>query len=484
MDKENLRNFYKDYMYLLQVALENGINHSPLLKNLTTADMLDARTKKRFLSECHRGYERAQNLIINWLEELKNDTSLTSDEKLFRELILRKVSDSMAVVMLQMRKYVIRRLSLHDSIPKVDLAVVREAQKSANKMNNESRQTFALLADLTTFIHVSDIVRIDYRGVKPTLKLIELKSGKVNDMLLEHLENYEPTKESMTNLLSTSTLDEKHKKQAKRMLQQTIRLANIDQILKTDQGTDNASETKIYLSKDVIEEEYFEEFIDELCDKAKENGYASGTVSSCLHFGVGYSPESTLARKNALSALEFAMQSNFVNATTDLEEIYEQVIQVINKKELFKVYDLLLANLSAPGCRPFPLWLINRSHLELLLTKNMYIFVAFDVASFIYLARKFGLEGSFTTRKEAHRIAEKIGSVNTPTWSHRVLELKTKNGKVIRIMSGTISRFINDLLIPSIMLKAYNDTEISRKQETPLKTPTAKTLIKEGLLLD
>ena len=55
-------------------------------------------------------------------------------------------------------------ICLPRSTPHIDSLIILEAKKAVDRLNNESRLTFALLADLSTFIHVADVLRIDFRG--------------------------------------------------------------------------------------------------------------------------------------------------------------------------------------------------------------------------------------------------------------------------------------------------------------------------------
>src|SRR5260370_23909002 len=103
--------------------------------------------------------------------------------------------------MLQYQTHIMRRFCIHPRAPGIDLKTVKAALQEANRLNAESRQTFALLADLTTFIHVADILRLDGRDTGK-LSLIELKSGKVNEVLLSALDSYRPEPDAVKRIAS------------------------------------------------------------------------------------------------------------------------------------------------------------------------------------------------------------------------------------------------------------------------------------------
>jgi hypothetical protein len=175
---------------IIDMALNGGVRSVPLRNpSQFKTPFTDESHRRRFFAACHRAFEKAQNQMILLLEELRDESD--EDEKARIELIIRKIADAIAVQMVQTQTHVMRRFCIHNTAPDIDFETLKKAQAEANRLNAESRQTFALLADLTTFIHIADILHVDVRGT-PKLSLIELKSGKVNDVLLSALESYVP----------------------------------------------------------------------------------------------------------------------------------------------------------------------------------------------------------------------------------------------------------------------------------------------------
>jgi len=144
--------FWVEYMRLFRTALESGVRH-----------------------RSHEELPEEDPAVKEW-----------------HSLHIRKIIDAIAFTLLGGSTYVVRRLAYQDEVPGVDFRVLDVTIEEAVRINGRSRQTFALVTDLTTCIHVADLLVIDFRGLHPTLSLRELKSGKVNSMLLEHLECYEP----------------------------------------------------------------------------------------------------------------------------------------------------------------------------------------------------------------------------------------------------------------------------------------------------
>ena len=182
MPAQSREEFCDDYRRMHSMALESGARVHPIRVNSPNAPFVDERHQADFLKACHRGYEKAQRTVVESISSLRSDSTIEDAEREFRELALRRIIDGIAVLLLQNKAHLIRRFVLHDDPPNVEVRTIHEALREADRLDSESRLTFALIADLTTFIHVCDILRIDFRNRR--LSLIELKSGRVNDMLL------------------------------------------------------------------------------------------------------------------------------------------------------------------------------------------------------------------------------------------------------------------------------------------------------------
>jgi hypothetical protein len=194
------------------MALESGVRARPIRTKSPSDPFVDEKHQSEFFKACHHGFEKAQRRIVEMISDLRSDSTLDGGEKEFRELTLRKIIDGMAVLLLQNKSHLVRRFILHDEPPTTELDIIKEALAEASRLNSESRLTFALIADLTTFIHVCDILRMDFRDRR--VSLIELKSGRVNEILLSELERYTADNASLGAIDCDKRIDPKHRKQA------------------------------------------------------------------------------------------------------------------------------------------------------------------------------------------------------------------------------------------------------------------------------
>jgi hypothetical protein len=437
------------------MALESGVRARPTRIKSPNAPFVDDKHQSEFLKACHQGYEKAQRRIVEMVSDLRCDTTLAGDEKEFRELTLRKIMDGIAVVLLQTKSHLIRRFILHDEPPTTQLDIIKEALSEATLLNSESRLTFALIADLTTFIHVCDILRMDFRDRR--LSLIELKTGRVNQILLSELERYKADKASLGVIDSDERIDPKHRKQAKRILRQRIRVSQVEHMFSHDEGVDIALEKPLRLSRDEIETTHYDELLDRLCTNARQNGVAAGISSQCIHIGVGYAEDAETALRKADVALHYGTSEARKQSPAGLKDVENGLSGRVPKQELFKATNLFANNLVAMSSRPFTLWHIQRDHLNELLAGRMVVLAAFDLAGFIWLARRIGLTVELSSQRDATQEAQELGSRNVPTWGGRALQTVFGQDRKVTLLSGMFSRFINDLTNPLPMLVYARD---------------------------
>ncbi len=347
-----------------------------------------------------------------------------------------------------------RRLTLHDEAPQVSLDVIDRTLAEAIRLNDESRQTFALLADLTTFVHVADILRVDFRVRPAKYTLIELKSGRANKVIEQLLENYAPDQESLKLIDDDPLVESRYKQQAKRVLRQRIRLAQIDEILRTDFGTDPVNKLPIFLSQNEFNAESYHPLLNQLCDSALCDGKASGSVNRCIHIGVGYdASDKRLALQNAVNAVQYSIFRHVTNPPSGFPEIFQETVALAPNANFLNTFNLLYSNLFAVPCHPLVLWGLHRDHLLSLVARKLCIIVCFDVISFIWLGRQVGLEISLSSRKEVTQTAQRLGARNVPEWGGYGIKIKEKWGETY-VLSGMLSRFINNLQPPLPFLES------------------------------
>ena len=445
-----MQNFLKEYESILSMALQSGIKKTPILPN----DSISEKTLKQFVSACNRGYEKAQTRIIEFLIEMNKDKSILKNEKIFRELALRRIIDAIAFTALKTESHVARRFVLHDRITDLDLEAILKAKISADKMNRESRLTFSLLADLSTFIHVGDILRIDFRKSPAEVSIIELKTGKVNSLLLSQIENYQPTKKSLELLDKDPLIDKKYVPQAKRMLRQRIRIKQVQNFIKKGEGIDLSTGRKLKFFQDKVLTDTYEETLNKICSNAKQYGCSAASIQHCIHLGAGYSDNINKAEEEAKKAACYAAFKVIENPQNGLNKIRQELLSLLSEGELLLGFNMLISNLYGQSDHPFLIWSIDKEHILSLIEKKLCIYSIFDLPSFICLGRTLGLKIGLCSKKETAKITKEIGSRYLLLWGNRGLQVVSSKGKIL-IGKGLLSHLINTLKTPIQFIQSY-----------------------------
>jgi len=434
------------------MALSSGIRKRPDILH----DSVSAADRKEFIRACHRGFDLAQHTVLELLREVAADGAISPEMREYRSLLLREVMDSIVYTLVGTRMHVLRRLVLHDYPPSVNLDVAQHTLKVADAMNAESRLTFAVVTDLTTSVHLGDILRIDRRGPR-RFEVIELKSGKVNKLLESCLGGLPATSESLAVIESDREIPKDYKSQARRMQRQRLRLAQFEEVISHDRGTDPKFQTPIRLSQYTHNLDTYDDALDSLCHDALIHGVAAGTIDEALHLLAVNSTFYPLNR--TIGALGTFSHHALRTRCPGIREIDAEITQIAPLEDLLVIVDPVLSNLYACPSRPVPLWEIDRSHLASVMDGALHIRVGFDVAAFVKRARSMGYRAGLSSRKEAASARRQLGPRVVPMFGNRLLWIDAGHG-ARHLMAGFLGRLVNDLVYPSRCLQMCADDPI------------------------
>ena len=70
--------FFNQFESLLKTAFTGGIEAQPLSFRRFQQKRLTRKEVKRFYAGCHRGYDKAQNKIVEMLADLQSDNGLAT----------------------------------------------------------------------------------------------------------------------------------------------------------------------------------------------------------------------------------------------------------------------------------------------------------------------------------------------------------------------------------------------------------------------
>ncbi len=429
--------FFDRYELLLKTALTNGIKTVGLPSDPRN---VSPEVWKKFRRACHKGYDHAQREIVHMLKANSID-NVSDEERRYRELLLRKVADAIAFTITGNSMHIIKRLCFHDRIPQLQMENLDRYLSEANRINAENRDKFTLLSDLTTFIHVADLITIDLSRQPRRVQFIELKEGTINAHIAEIVQEYDLSEDSVDKLSLDPRLTNKHqKKQATRVLRQSLRLSQAETAIEKDEGIDIATGMNVRHSSHVYEKDSYDHILRDVCSTALAVGLEAATVNYCLHLGVGWTTEL------ATSACRYAL----LKTREDYNAIAlaaEEANKTIAVAPLVTMYDLVYFNMSAAAAYPLTLWGLPFADRRRVAERKLIVYAALDLPAFIWFAQSLDIELSWSSRKETAQHEQLAGKRNVKSWDNRQLKFDQ-----LLIGPGTWSRMLAELMTPYSVL--------------------------------
>ena len=275
VDHPSLEPFGPVIRSVVRIAFTGGLQALASAGRTMDAIRVDPRARNRFLRGCHRGYDKAQERIGALVLQIHDDVDATEaqaagfrrDKDLRstevetravvlrnRQLALRRVADALLCAITQLETWILKRLILDHRIRDIDPSVVRRMLALARRRNGQTRARFSLVADLTTTVQIGDLVEISFDRSKPRWRVIEVKEGRVNELLSEAL-----AQNASSGLADASVYDKIEDalgkgaaRQARRMRLQITRLAEVEKIITTDTGLDPALNEPLFMLPDKV----------------------------------------------------------------------------------------------------------------------------------------------------------------------------------------------------------------------------------------
>jgi hypothetical protein len=475
VEHPGLEPFEQSLRQLVEIAFNGGIKALES-KGFRIEDIRSNTTAMSvFIRGCHYGYDKVQvkvgNSVIALEKQIREKNHQLKELRRFRkegvsevietirvlkdrQLALRRIIDTLIYTMLGEDEWVIRRLG-DDEIRSIDPQVLERTLRVASARNGQSRYNFAVVADLSTAVHIGDLFEISFRaGEKRAWKILELKEGKVNALLSEILgEKTSLTEEERISL--QHRLDKNKVKQAERMVRQRATRYQFEKIIETDHGIDYGTKQEIVLSHDVaIVEDYGEDLYGLIEESARE-GHASKTIDGCLHVIAVKSGKNVRPRTLIPMFYWLAHPSSF-----DVQLSSEEITKLWEAfaKEA-PIVDLVDLSMRMPRGRPIFYWgKVPHPRQVDLVMGHIRLFAYFDIQAFLECVRSAGIKSSWITGKispELRNLSMRIpGSPNA-----YAVRMEYPSGNVQSLMAGFFSRVFLYQTKPSSLLKLIGHSE-------------------------
>ena len=439
---------------------------------LTLADIEHSTgAHRRFLRGCHYGYDRAQRRVGEEfialelqareaqarLKELRrsHDAQYRDFTELIRvlrhrQLVLRRLIDSILFTMLVPNEWVLRHFRLSDQIHPIDPVVLRKTIEMATERNREERLRFSIVSDLTTAVQIGDLIEIDRSSLTGrSWRIIELKTGRVNEILSSLIEQRQGVISNEDRDVLQNSLGPKAVKQVTRMLAQQDRQRNLETLVETDRGVSPRFGMHTQVFPDIIEVEDYAIALDSVCTRARSSGVGAARVSGCLSL-FAISAEQ-LARTDFGAVKHSLYHLSNPSAACELRNEAAAPHELSEVRKLRPVFDLVQVNLHSMEGRPVFLWAQENRAIDLAVGRTR-LFAHFDMEAFFRLAANHGVRLTWVTsppRGAEAKLAVQIPGGPPGAWGVRAT---LPGGEDQLLLSGFFGRVIVSLTDPKELI--------------------------------
>jgi hypothetical protein len=331
---------------------------------------------------------------------------------------------------------------LNKKLQKPDIEAIKDNLQAANFLNKQNDKDFWLIADLTTYIGVGDLIHRKYLGEgKFKWNIIELKVGKVNKLLFELVESEDFEKEEIITKLDANAIE-----QIERLKKQKNRRQEILNFINKGEGIDIRTGINLKLDpKEVSHARYDKEFID-IIDGAKKSQVAFAIIDGCLALFA-----STLNDEDTFHFLYHIVFED-KKMTDNGKCIQNNDERFIMGRMLLHPYvkDILLHNLNAAHHTSF-FSLPLENVLYDLLFGRIRIIVYLNIIAFCALCTYYHITVELLSKKETHLI-NSIDSI--PMINKKGIKLTFPNGKGFVLGKGSLCKMYYDLVRPTSLIES------------------------------
>src|SRR5690606_26016656 len=294
----------------------------------------------------------------------------------FRQLVYRKLADSIAWQLIKGQHYVARRLFINQPPPVINSSNISDVIKRVNELNKDE-QSFALISDLTSFIQIGDILWKTPKG----LSIIEAKEGEKNETARELLDYLNLPEETDYDKVFPPYFNPKMKEQIKRMHRQDVRATRAVDVINNSIGKDPVSGKPMFITEVTSELDYYYDDIERLINDSKEKDWAYDVIDECLHIG---------AYRN--------------NWTSYGSSVLEYIVKQITAKDIKSI--ALLNNLNIQITEPLFLKPFDNKTILELLSGEVMIYMVLDYEQIIKKFNAQGVKANWSSKKETHKIKD------------------------------------------------------------------------------
>lgn len=460
-----LRQLVEKALHTGEKALENKGHTMPDIKK-------DRKLARFFIRECHKGYDFAQKQIVKEIiahckikdalkKELKEhrknnnrDAAKNNISKIEvldnRILVMRRLIDTIAMTLIQHRTWIANRFILHEYIKDIDIGTLVPNAREASLNNSQDRLAFSLVTDLTTFIDVGDLLKIDFNiNGREKWELIELKQGNINKILQGIIkeEGRDIPKEKIDEI--EKNISKSAPAQLSRMVRQLDRLEKVDKVKYQNEVTDISMGVTVKLNEDEVPVDCYDDAIRNAIKEAHKNGISISRVDGCLYVvatraSIGAAVHALYHVKNPQIECAFKLGD---------DSLKQHELNEINNIQ--HVTDLISPGLKARTGTPIFLYPFEQESIFDLIFGRTFILLHLSIEGLSNLCKEMGCTLILESRKQSDAAVKEFSRYHVPMIGHRTLKLICPSGQEIHIMSGFFRRIIADFQRPRKVVELF-----------------------------
>ena len=396
--------------------------------------------------------ETARRELLEKVKQLRLDRSPAHQETVElleaianRQIILRRLMDGIVWVLLP-KVWIANHFAVKRDVTQPDPEELKRLLAIASKQNGESKREINLVSDLTTFVQIGDILRIRWDENGTYLRLQEIKTGKINEMLCDIIE-------STGGILSEPTLTEieskmgKHAgKQALRMVKQQEKLQRFASTVQNNSRPPEVPKNELMeaLTKTVPPSirSYLHK-LPELIADVKLRGFAIQVIDDCLWLlGVSEKWLADFGGAEKLPHLLYHLKNPALQCQIEEIEALNQESPLIN---------LAGHNMNHPLSRSPLIWYPKDLVLDVV-TGRIIIFAQFDLTAFFKVAKNAGYDLTLVTDKEVKNNMRASGPMLENPNAYGV-KAKFSNGNSLIFRPSVFRAVYSNLVPPSEILR-------------------------------
>lgn len=429
------------YINLLRNPISESFNYNKIIKD-----------SNNFIKHFHDGYKKLHLFLISDImtfESLK-DKYVKNNSRYFLHikdvieetiLILRRINDAIAWIMLGMDSYIIKRLCLGNPRGKLKDQNPKFVLEIMEKLNSEP-MCLAIWSDTTTCIDVGDILLSDRK--RNIISCIELKEGRVNE-IIEHLLESRCEREMY---LFLNYFKEKGFKQLKRTIKQHIKYGQVLKLLKEKKGYDPAISQEKFIIEVQTPDEFYHERLNEVINTARYKGFKASLIDKCLWLFAF--DQTKLSYSYAIREFSKLVTSHDKG---QLKKWLSEFSPESSSNKLYPIHNLK-SGLRVPISLPIFLYNISSRNILDVLLDRIVVLMFLNWNEFKNLFMEKGFYLTWSSKKEGRKEKAKPLKKRLLTIGDRIPIIKTQKHE-IELGAGTTYRIYYNGIRPKCIVDQY-----------------------------